>query len=233
MKRLSQYILVFSILFVALLIAPAFLGGPFPLYPLMSWGDALDILTPLILMPLYWMLFWYASNGNLKLRECLVFVLFAAMWAEGQGMHLSANSIGHLLDKAALNSTYQLTNFYDEQLSHYLWHIGIFALAAILIFVEWRQTENKNMIVPYLVTPAGIIHGLTLFMIIVEAGTVLLGIFTALLVVIIFSIWGKRRLREEPLIYFFFISFIVTLVFSIGWAIYWGGFPEFSDLGII
>jgi hypothetical protein len=233
MKRLSQYILIFSVLFAVLLIAPAFLGEPFPLYPLMSWGDVLDILTPLVLLPLYWMLFWYASNGSLKLRECLFFVLFAAMWAEGQGMHLSANSIGHLLDETPLNSPYQLTGFYDEKLSHYLWHIGIFALAAILIFVEWRQTENKNMIVPYQVIPAGIIHGLTLFLIIVEAGTVLLGIFTALLVVIIFLIWGKRRLREEPLIFFFFISFIVTLIFCIGWAIYWGGFPEFSDIGII
>jgi len=143
MNRLPRLILLFSILFLLFLILPAFLWNNCRIITLMSQGDALDILTPLVLLPLYWLLFWYASGEKVRLVGSLVFVLLAGLWAEGQGMHLSANSIGHLLNKIDGNA-YILTVFYDEVLSHYLWHLGIFGLAALLIFVEWRQqTEEK------------------------------------------------------------------------------------------
>jgi hypothetical protein len=118
MSRLSRYILLFSVTFAVFLLAPAFLGGQFPIYPLMTWGDALDILTPLVLLPMYWLLFWYGSGEKLKLGESLIFVVLAAMWAEGQGMHLSANSIGHLLEEVVHGDAFILTSFYDEKLSH-------------------------------------------------------------------------------------------------------------------
>ena len=82
MSRLTRYILLFSVTFAVFLLAPAFLGGQLPIYSLMTWGDTLDILTPLVLLPLYWLLFWYGSGEKMKLGESLIFVVLAAMWAE-------------------------------------------------------------------------------------------------------------------------------------------------------
>jgi len=40
-------------------------------------------------------------------------------------------------------------------------------------------------------------------------------------------------LREQPLLLFFLVSYIVAVLFFAGWGIYWGRLPEFSELGLI
>jgi len=232
-KNISVYILVFSAAFALLLVGPAFLGGQFPIYPLMSWGDVLDILTPLILLPLYWLLFWYGSSGKIKLGESLAFIFLAAMWVEGQGMHLSANSIGHLLDEIVHGDIYLLTGFYDEKLSHYLWHIGLLGLAALLIVRSWQVPFEDEQFSWGLIIPAGIIHGFTLFSIVIEGGTTLLGIPFMLMVLVVILIWGREKMPNQPLISFYFISCLVALLFLAGWCTYWGGCLEPSKVGII
>lgn len=57
MQRLARLTLIFAILFAVFIIAPAFLNGQFAPYPLLKSGDVLDLLTPLVLIPLYWLLF--------------------------------------------------------------------------------------------------------------------------------------------------------------------------------
>ena len=232
MNKLPRLTLLFSILFLLFLILPAFLWNDCAFNPFMSQGDMLDILTPLVLLPLYWLLFWYASGKKVRLAESLVFVLLAGLWAEGQGMHLSANSIGHLLDEITHRDAYFLTVFYDEKLSHYLWHLGIFGLAALLIFVEWRQQTEEKVYWGWIL-PAGIIHGFTLFLIVIEGGTVPLGFPFAVIIPLVVLIWGRDILKSEPLTAFFFISCLLALLLMAGWCIYWGGCLEFSDLGII
>ena len=233
MSRLSRYILLFSVTFAVFLLAPAFLGGQLPIYPLMTWGDAFDILTPLVLLPLYWLLFWYGSGEKLKLGESLIFVVLAAMWAEGQGMHLSANSIGRLLEESNHGDAFILTSFYDEKLSHYLWHLGIVGLAALLIYVGWRKPTGEDRIMWSMIVPAGIIHGFTFFLIVIEAGTAPLGIAFVLLLPLVVLIWGRDKLKSQPLISFYLISCLVAILFFAGWGIYWSGLPEFSEVGII
>jgi hypothetical protein len=233
MSRLSRYILLFSVTFAVLLVAPAFLGGQLPIYPLMTWGDALDIITPLVLLPLYWLLFWYGSGEKMKLGESLIFVVLAAMWAEGHGMHLSVNSIGHLLEEAIHVDAFILTSFYDEKLSHYLWHLGIVGLAALLIYRACRKPTCEDRIMWSMIIPAGIIHGFTFFLIVIEAGTAPLGISFVLLLPLVVLIWGRDKLKSQPLISFYFMSCLVAILFFIGWGIYWSGLPEFSEVGII
>jgi hypothetical protein len=205
----------------------------FPIYPLMSWGDVLDILTPLILLPLYWLLFWHASYEKLKLGESLVFVALAALWAEGQGMHLSANSIGHLLDEVVHGEIYLLTGFFDEKLSHYMWHLGIFGLTGLLIFRSWKNPADNEQISWGIVIPAGIIHGLTIFLIVIEGATALIGIPFVLLVSLLIFVCFRDKLSTRPLISFFFISCLAAFLFIAGWCIYCGGCLEFSEVGII
>ena len=98
MSSLSRLILIFAIVFAILIITPALLSQQFSPYPLLKTGDVTDLLTPLILIPLYWLLFRQGKAPST--RETIVFLVFAALWTEGQGMHLGANSIGHLLENA-------------------------------------------------------------------------------------------------------------------------------------
>lgn len=233
MKKLSLYVLAFSILFVVFFIGPPFLGQPFTVYPLMKIADVLDIFTPLILIPLYWLLFRMGREEAPSLAENVVFLLLAAFWVEGQGMHLSANSIGHLLENVKGSNVYNLTNFYDEVLSHYLWHFGIVGLSALIIFRQWQNEFAQERALSWLLILSGILHGFTLFMIVIEAGTAPLGVTFAAVVALFGLVWGRKKLRQQPLLLFFFIAYLVATLFSAGLGIYWRGLPEFSQLGII
>ncbi len=233
MNRSYYLILSFAIAFAVLFIAPPLLSQPFSPYPLMKAGDVFDLLTPLILIPLYWLLYRMDREGAPNLSEVLVFLVLAAFWVEGQGMHLSANSIGHLLKEIRGSDAYTLTYFYDEVLSHYLWHFGIVGLAALLISRQRRNRSAEGRLVVWPLGLAGVIHGFTFFLIVVEAGTAPLGLPFAILVVL-FILWRKRKgLSQQPLLAFFFATYLVAIILFAAWAIYWGGLPEFSEVGMI
>ena len=80
---------------------------------------------------------------------------------------------------------------------------------------------------------AGIIHGFTLFILIIEGGTAPLGVPFAVLVTLLGLIWGWKRFRQQPLLVFFFVACLVATLLFAGWGVYWGGLPEFSEVGII
>lgn len=233
MKRLSIISLIFSVAFLLFLIAPPLLNQQFGIYPLMKVADVFDIFTPLILIPLYWLLFRLVADKAPGLKANLIFLLLVAFWVEGQGMHLSANSIGHLLKGMEGSDIYNLTYSYDEVLSHYLWHFGIVGLSAFLIFRQWQNPfiEEQATLRPLIL--AGVIHGFTFFLIVVEAGTAPLGVTFAVLVVLFGLIWGRKKMSQQPLTTFFFISYTVATLFFIGWGIYWRGLPQFSEVALI
>ena len=105
----------------------------------MKGGEVLDILTPIVLIPRYWLLYQLGLKNRPALREGLLFMLFVGLWVEGQGMHLSANSIGNLLKDMPEGDVYILTHFYDEVLSHYLWHLGFVGLSGLLLIRQWQN----------------------------------------------------------------------------------------------
>ena len=74
----QSLILLFAIAFALLILGPPLLGQPFPGYPLMDWADVLDIATPLVLMPLYWVLFTDAGRVYRTLSLALAFAVLAA-----------------------------------------------------------------------------------------------------------------------------------------------------------
>jgi hypothetical protein len=84
MKNMPAFALIFALAFMIFFIAPAFLSFPFPPEPLMKTGDAFDLLTPLVLMPLYWGLLQRASNFQPHKRQILGFVFLAALWCWGR-----------------------------------------------------------------------------------------------------------------------------------------------------
>lgn len=237
MKRLSLLTLVFAVVFVIFLVLLIFLRIPFTLYPLMSWQDAIDILTPLVLIPLYWLMFKYGSEKDSTLAEEIGFMVLAALWVAGQGMHLSANSVNNLSEGLAKNQVidilstdiYKLTYFYDEHLSHYLWHIGILTLSALLILREWRGPLGKTANLG-LVIPAGIIHGFTIALISLEGQTALLGFPFSIAVSLVILFWGFKGLRQRPIRLFFFITFLLAALIFLVWLILQGRFIEPTEV---
>ena len=240
MKHLSRWILLFAVLSLVFFILLVVFRIPFPPNPLMSYQDALDILTPLVLIPIYGVLFWSASRESPEPGWVVVFLVLAASWVEGQGMHLSANSInnliGNLAEARVLDVTgtdiYSLTYFYDEILGHYLWHIGVLGLAVLLITREWRYPAG-GATVWWSSILAGVIYGFTLFAITNEGQTVWMGLPFAILITLFGLTLGRGKLAERPVLAFFLASCLVALLLYLVWGLYWGGFPEFGEAGIL
>jgi hypothetical protein len=199
----------------------------------MKNGDILDIATPLILIPLYWLLFQLAPGQLPRQGQMLLFMALAAAWAAGQGMHLSANSIGHLLADMMDSDIYKLTHFYDEDLSHYIWHIGLVGLSALIIVRQWHnpfagQPEGLGLVIA-----GGLIYGFTYFLTVVEAGTAPLGVPFAIIVAVFGLIWGRKQFKQQPMTTFFVVGYGLATLLIVIWFIWQGGLPEFSEVGII
>ncbi len=239
-NRISYITLLLAISSLVFLLLLVFLRFGFQPYPLVSYQDVFDLLTPLVLIPIYWLLFKFASGEDSCLSEEIAFIVLTVFWVQGQGMHLSANSINNLIETLAKSQVidikptdiYRLTYFFDEHLSHYLWHIGLLGLAALLIYREWKRPAEKSN-TWWAAILAGIIYGFTYFCIFLEGKNVVMGLPFAILVVAFTLISERSRLAQRPLLTFFFISFLFACLLFTGWGLYWGGFPEFSDVGLI
>lgn len=228
----TRLMVIFSLAFAGLIILPAFLDTPFPLYPLMKVGDAFDLLTPLVLIPLYWALFIQTSPAPPKPAALTAFLVLAALWVLGQGAHLAANSIGHQLEGLKETPAYTLTYFYDEVLSHYLWHLGVFGLSALIMVMDARSPNlDSGKFIVHL--PAALIYGFTFFLIIVEGQTWPVGLPFAAVAGITPLLFKRQSIAGKPVLGAFTLAHLIALLLSLGWWIYWGEMVEFSAVGLI
>ncbi len=240
MKHISLLTLVFSVLFAIFFLLLIFFRIPFPLYPLISYQDVLDLLTPLVLIPVYWLLYRSISGNEPSRAQEIAFMGLASVWVMGHGMHLAANSIDNLAEglakKQVLDITatdlYALTYFLDEHLSHYLWHLGVLGLAALLIYREWRHPAGVET-TWWATILAGFIYGFSTFCIFLEGQTVPLGFPFAIGILLLVLVWGRQKLSKQPVLAFFFIACLAAAILFTGWGLYWSGFPQFTDVGLI
>jgi hypothetical protein len=230
MARLSRRIVAFALLFLVLIIGLPFLSSQFSPYPLMKTQDAVDLLTPLILIPVYWLLFQVHPDTKSGPRETLVFMVLAALWVEGQGIHLAANSIGHLTEAFTGSDAAALTYFYDEVLSHYMWHAGIIGLSLLLIYRQWRNPFAGMRSPLRAEISAGILHGLSFGLMTLEGVTIALGLPAAALVVAFVLARGRSQLRQQPVLAFFFVAYLTAAILFVAWRVYWGCFLEPFDM---
>jgi len=232
---IHRKLILFSLAFTVFIIGPAFFSSPFGPFPLMRNGDMFDVLTPFVIIPMYWLLFQANRETSPDQTENLAFLVLAGMWVGGQGMHLSANSIGHLLRESTNIDAYRLTFFYDEVLSHYLWHLAMVGMVVLLVYREWKNTRPGDLLIRrgWWVGAAAVLHGLIYFTIIVEGGTTPLGVSFAVLALLFGLTRGRATRKQRPIMNFFFIAFLVATILFLGWGVYWGGLPQFSEIGII
>lgn len=230
MRNTSTFTMIFAIVFAIFFLAPAFLSAPFPPFPLMNFGDILDIFTPLVLMPLYWIFFLRLKPPAYTVRNTIAFILLGALWVEGQGIHLAANSIGHHLKEFEGTTAYRLTYFYDEILGHVLWHLGIVGLSALLIYSAWQPNSTEEPVQYPSIIPAALIYGFTYFALIIEGGTWVIGLPFALIAALAPFLWRRATLFRRPGLMFFTLGYLISLMFFMIWGLMWRGFPEFTDV---
>lgn len=232
-SSLTPLLLVYSLAFALFLIAPALLGFGRGIHPDTTVADVFDLFTPLVLIPLSWALFSRASPERPSATATTLFLVTAALWVLGHGIHLAANSIANLVDGAAAAtppSFRDLAHFYDETLSHELWHAGILGLAALIVWRAWAPASTRTAS-PLVVVLSAVIYGFTLFLIVVEGGTVPLSLPASALLAAA-GLWRWRAAHSlHPVIAMFVAAHALTLVLLVIWGLWHTGFPQFTELG--
>ena len=164
--------------------------------------EAADLLTPLVVIPLAWLVFDLA--GGLGRRGLVAFLVIGALWVEGQGIHLAANAIGDAFPPGGAETFYQtvpgdLDLWLDETLSHWMWHVAWVALSVLgarrgdACAVPRRCAASSPT-----AAVAGLVHGATFFLVSVEGVTTLLGIPASILILAWSLLAARRGLARRP-----------------------------------
>ncbi len=176
------------------------------------YEDFVDLLTP------------YAVAGpalaavaavGASRRTWTLALLGAAVFTQGHGIHLSANSIRHARGPGAP------VDLWDERIGHWIWFVGLALLtAAVAHAVAGAVPAGRAG--PSLAA----LVGLTWAANVVEAGTVPLGVLLACTLLV--QSWRLRATATGRLLV---LAFGLALLLVAAWGAWWGGFPQPSELG--
>ncbi len=240
--KISFWLLIYAVNYAFFHIFPVFLNYEIKIRLMVA--DVFDILTPFVMVFLIYKIYGIllsgtGGNSGSKTQPAAVIILILGVitFVEGHGMHLSANAISRHLTSMKDSPLFALDYFFDETLGHILWDGGIILLSIGLIVIAFNSDVLRisNPKLPLTIF-ASLLYGFTYFCNGVEGQTV---IFTFPLALIIPSaIWWlvHRRhiqLLKNPVLSFYFFTYILALCLFIFWGIWHNGFPEFSALGWI
>lgn len=191
--------------------------------------ELVDLFTPLVVVPLAWWVI--AASRTIRGWLLAALLVVSALWIEAQGMHLASNAIGDVFAAGAPRDVFYATDagaldhFFDEDLSHWLWHGAWVALTAIMVWTGWearsRLTTGVSPATPATLL-AGLLHGITFFFVTAEGGTAGLGI-PASIAFVGASAAGLRRGDRHPVLVFVLVASAVTLGLDLVWAGLHGG----------
>jgi hypothetical protein len=139
----------------------------------------------------------------------------AVAFTQGHGIHLSANSIRHALGPAAP------VDLWDERIGHWVWFAGLAVLTGAVAHGV-AGAIGAGRAGPLLAA----LVGLTWAANVVEAGTVPLGVVLASGLAALG--WRTRTTATGRLL---LLAFGLSLVLVAAWGVFWGGFPQPSELG--
>jgi hypothetical protein len=179
------------------------------------------------------------SSGGLGRRGLVAFLVIAALWVEGQGIHLAANAIGDAFPSGGAETFYQtvpgdLDFWLDEVLSHWMWHVAWVAFSALVFAAAaTRASAPPARRASPTAAVAGLVHGATFFVVSVEGVTTLLGIPASVLILAWSLLEARRGRTRQPVVTFFLVTTVVTLLGYAGWgALHNWTLPEFSKVGL-
>lgn len=220
---------------------PGFLKNP------VSWGDALDFLTPFSVIPVAFFLFTRIRRETEDNRGSSPFFGKMAgvvlgfgflLYVDGHGLHLSANSIARLLDGQKGSDLFKAVYVYDEVISHYMWDSGVFLISLGLILAATALPREKSFSGASLVflLLGAALYGFTFTVSGIEGQTVPLTFPAAAAGTLLCGflyLKNRQKNRQNPLFLFFAVGYLVSALLFAYWGITRPGFPEFSALGWI
>jgi hypothetical protein len=234
--RLPAALLAYSIALAAFLLVPPYLRASVGPPQAFTLQEAVDLLTPVVVIPLAWLVF--DLSGGLGRRGLVAFLVVAAVWVEGQAIHLAANAIGDAFPHEAAVAFYltkpgDLDLWLDETLSHWLWHAAWVALSILILAAATRGPAVSPDRASVTAAVAGLILGATFFLVTVEGVTTLLGIPATILILAWCLIAGRRGLARQPVVTCFLVASVVTMLGYGAWGALNGWtLPEFSKVGL-
>jgi len=234
----------------ALDLGSVYLKGP-AVRPGVTWGDAIDVLTPLVLVLLYALVL--RSLAVIPTAEVsvaprsrgggahLLLPLGAFALVLGHGIHVAANSIDDAITRAGIQDPMGLVDWWDEHVSHTLIHGSKAAFCVALTALEIRRraagagerggpAASGPPAGSGLLVAGALFYGFIYFADGVEGQTVALLLpFCAA-----YLAWSLRRGRPFPPVRrFYTLGAIVSVLLFIFWGVWHRGFPEFSKVGLI
>ena len=234
--RLPLALLAYAFALALFLVVPPFLKtsvGPPVGFTLQ---EAVDLFTPLVAIPLAWLVVVLA--GGVGRLGTFTFLVLAAAWVEGQGIHLAANAIGDAFPAGGAEAFYatvpgDLDHWLDEVLGHWLWHGAWVGIALLQFAAGRRAVAGPGPGAMRIATFAGLVIGATFFLVTVEGVTTPLGIPCSIAILAWTIIELRRGPAGRPVVAFSLASAATTLAGYAAWATLNGGaLPEFSKVGL-
>jgi hypothetical protein len=183
-------------------------------------GDWIDLATPFVVIGAASAVLvafgaWGPSLG--------VAVAAAVAYVDGHGIHLAANSIRA---EGTTGEAERVAYFWDEQFSHWEWHIGLLGLLLAFCLAEpWARPPVRGT--PLQEALITVLLGFTLFTSTVEGQTWWLLPPAAA----IFGVWAF--VSPRPALRACAGGIVLATVLLAAWAVWHRGVPEFSELGWI
>jgi hypothetical protein len=234
--QLPAALLGYAVVLAAFLLVPPYLKASVGPPAAFTLQEAADLVTPLVVIPLAWLVFDLA--GGFGRRRLVAFLVIGALWVEGQGIHLAANAIGDAFPPGGAETFYEtapgdLDLWLDETLSHWMWHAAWVAISILVLAAATRAEVLPMNRMSATAAVAGFVHGATFFVVSVEGVTTLLGIPASILILAWTLRARQRGLARQPVVTFFLVTTIVTLLGYVGWgALNHWTLPEFSKVGL-
>ena len=242
--ELSRWLFFLGLAYASFQVLPAFFQGFISRF--VTLGDVIDFATPWAVIPIAFFVFSRICRTESEEQPLSGFQISASkillgagfvLYVEGHGLHLSANSLARLIDKAQNPGFYHAAYLWDEIISHYIWDGGVFLIAIALIVASSRRSY-KSLSVPsiFFISVGAILYGFTFAVNSIEGQTIVLGIPAAILGCAACTglRWKNSQAeRNNPVTLFFLVAYSVTLILFVYWGIRYPGFPQFTELGWI
>jgi hypothetical protein len=240
-NKVSVWLLVYGLTFTFFGIMPALVPGVWK-SPI-TRGDALDFLTPLVVMPVALILFHKIRTclpdegqfRGMKIAATVSFAFGVIFYVEGHGVHLPSNSLARLMEPGT--ALYKATYLYDEVISHFIWDGGVVLISVGLFVLGLKARFSLLSAWDYIfMTLGAAAYGFTFTCNGIEGQTLPLTFPAAIvgtLVSLVLYLKNRKSAHPNPVLLFFLFGYLISVALFTYWGISHPGFPEFSAIGWI
>lgn len=241
---------ILLIAFLVLLPAALWLGREYLSGWLIAGMPAMNAADLVVLTPIYiaFLLTLWNTMQKYGAPRWLgaSFLVLSMAFIYGQGMHTTGNAIDTFATEVSdyreilPKDLYSLSFFLDGRLSYLVLFAAVVGLVGC--WYAWNQGALAPPLLPELpliLIPIGLLYGVTMAYAVLEAGMVWIIIPIVLLLMWMWLWFWRRSGRSlggyaghRPFTIFVAVMTLVAVAVLIGWGLYFGGFPQPSEVGL-